>query len=70
MTKENKEFVYEVFTQKFMWMEAENIEALYDELGEEIEDLIDDVKGDDVWTGDVCIAMQMALFGRLGIELG
>ena len=68
MTKEQKKFVYDCFVQHFLFMDAGDIEKLFESMEKEIYADIEETAGENFHNGDVCIAIRRTLFKRLGIN--
>lgn len=68
MSKKDKEAVFEVFKETFNWMDERDCNALYEKMGkdicEDIEECADIVFNND----DIFIAIRRVLFNKFGIE--
>ena len=68
MTQEEKDYVYGVFIDTFIWMDASDAESLFCELEKDIIRDIEETADKEFNDSDIRIAIRRTLFNRLGIE--
>ena len=67
MTKQEKDFIYRVFTYCFCW--TDDVQKLFDSMIDDVyEDIMETADHDNWHSGDVQIAIRRVLFERLGID--